>query len=149
LCLLTQLPRRLRRRQQCLRCLAQQLVRLLKLTSVDRGFRLCDQIARCWVVGVQRGHLSLQPFVIVGNAIECLGEPIQRHVLFANDAQERLGRVLGNAKSLAQIDDRACQRDRRAACSRLGKLSYLLRREPKVYIPPGRDIAGLEGRRSA
>ena len=101
LCLLAQLPRRLRRRQLRLCCLAQQLMRSLELASVDRGLGLCDQVARCWVIGVQRSRLFLQPFVVVGNAIQRLGETLQRHVLFANDAQERLGRVLGDAKPFA------------------------------------------------
>ena len=146
LCLLPQPPRRLRCRQLRLCCLAQQLMRPLELASVDRGPGLRDQIARCRVIGVQRSRLLLQPFVVVGNAIKRLRETLQRHVLFANDAQQRPGRVLGDAKPFAQIDDRTRQRTRRAACRRLRQLLHLLRREPEVNVPSGRDIAGLDPR---
>ena len=74
--LLTELPCRLRCRQLRLCCLAQQLMRSVKLASVDRGLGLRDEVARYCVIGVQRSRLPLQLFVVVGNANKRLGEAL-------------------------------------------------------------------------
>ena len=49
-------------------------------------------------------------FELQFEVIRMIAKPLQRLVQFTHDAQERPGRILGDAKPLAQVDDRARQR---------------------------------------
>ena len=100
-----QLARLLRGGDLRLRRLAQQFVGALEMPGVDLGLGLFDERSRSRVVRVQRGDLRLQPLVVAGDLGQRLGQLVVGNVwVLADDLQQRLGRVLGHAERLADLD---------------------------------------------
>jgi len=103
-----QLVRLLRRCNLRLPRLRQKLMSGCEVTGGDLRPSAIDKIARCRIVRVQRRDLGLQPFVVIGDFGQRLSQPLIRQVrLFPDDAQQRLGCLLGYAETLADIADPA------------------------------------------
>ena len=92
---------------------------MVKMARRDLGLGLLDQVARGRIVRVESGRLRLEPLVVVGDLGQRLRQPVQRHVLLADDAQQGFRRALGDPQLLAQGDDRLRERasgSRRGGC---------------------------------
>ena len=104
-----------------------------KLPSVDLRLGLLDERSRRRIVRVERRDLRLQPLVVAGDLGQRFGQLVVRDVrILADDLQQRLGRVLGHAESLADFDNLMGQRLGRAFHRRLGHLLELFVRQPEI-----------------
>ena len=77
-------------------------MRLREMARRDLGFGLLDQVARDRIVRIESGRLRLKPPVVVGDLGQRLRQPLQGHVLLADDAQ-----TSGDDRSPGQALDRA------------------------------------------
>ena len=143
-----QLPCLLRRGDLRLGRRPEQLMGLGKMPRRDLGLGLLDQVARDGIVRVERRRLRLQPLVVVGDLGQRRRQLLQRHILLADDAQQGLGRVLGDPQLLAQGDDRLRERASGARRGGSGEFLHLLRAQPIVAgdrvatgVAPGGDAA--------